>query len=75
MGNLLQEIKNEFAEINAAELKLEAKPFYIEFRWKNIKSKITFIKGEDLIKASMLFSELLRENGIENNLEITSNNQ
>ena len=67
-------MNEELGNINLAE-SLEAKPFFIEFRWKNIKSKITFIKGEDLIKASMLFSEMLSKSGIENRLEITNDNQ
>jgi hypothetical protein len=66
---------NNIGDINRSELKLEAKQFNIEFRWKNIKTKITFENGQDLIKASMLLSEFLSSNGIPNKLEITSNNQ
>jgi hypothetical protein len=47
-------------------------PFNVEFRWKNIKSKITLENGEDLIKISMLLSELLSANGIKNKLDISS---
>lgn len=50
-------------------------PFYIEFKWQNVKSRITFEKGEDLIKLSMLLSTLLTSNDIPNKLDITSNNQ
>jgi len=37
-----------------------------------MKSKITLENGEDLIKISMLLSELLSENGIKNKLDISS---
>jgi hypothetical protein len=47
-------------------------PFYIQFQWQNIKSKITLENGEDLIKISMLLSELLSANGIKNKLDISS---
>jgi hypothetical protein len=47
-------------------------PFYVEFRWQNTKSKITLENGEDLIKISMLLSELLSANGIKNKLDISS---
>jgi hypothetical protein len=47
-------------------------PFYVEFRWQNMKSKITLENGEDLIKISMLLSELLSANGIKNKLDISS---
>jgi hypothetical protein len=50
-------------------------PFNVEFTWQNIKSKITLENGEDLIKISMLLSEFLSANGIQNKLDITSNNQ
>ena len=49
-------------------------PFIVEFRWKNITSKITLENGEDLIKISMLLSELLSSNGILNKLDVTSEN-
>jgi hypothetical protein len=51
---------------------LTEEPFYMEFKWENITSKITFKNGEDLIKVSMLLSELLSQNGIENKLDIIS---
>ena len=47
-------------------------PFYIQFQWQNIKSKITLENGQDLIKISMLLSELLSANGIKNKLDISS---
>jgi len=53
---------------------IEQSPFHVEFRWKNITSKITLENGEDLIKISMLLSELLSSNGILNKLDITSEN-
>lgn len=49
-------------------------PFHVEFRWKNITSKITLENGEDLIKISTLLSELLSTNGIPNKLDVTSEN-
>ena len=48
--------------------------FHVEFTWKNIKSKITLENGDDLIKISMLLSELLSSNGIPNKLDVTSEN-
>lgn len=53
---------------------IEQSPFHVEFTWKNIKSRITLENGEDLIKISMLLSELLSSNGIPNKLDVTSEN-
>lgn len=53
---------------------IEQSPFHVEFSWKNITSKITLENGEDLIKISMLLSELLSANGIPNKLDVTSEN-
>lgn len=49
-------------------------PFHVEFRWNKIKSRITLENGEDLIKISMLLSEILSANGIPNKLDISSEN-
>jgi len=55
-----------------SETTIEQKPFHVEFKWQNMKSKITLENGEDLIKISMLLSELLWANGIKNKLDISS---
>lgn len=54
------------------ETTIEQKPWHVEFQWKNMKSRITLESGEDLIKISMLLSELLSANGIKNKLDISS---
>ena len=53
---------------------IEQSPFHVEFRWNNITSRITLENGEDLIKISMLLSELLSSNGIPNKLDVSSEN-
>jgi hypothetical protein len=47
-------------------------PWHVEFQWENMKSRITLESGEDLIKISMLLSELLSANGIKNKLDVSS---
>jgi hypothetical protein len=54
------------------ETTIEQKQFSVEFKWQNMKSTITLENGEDLIKISMLLSELLSANGIQNKLDVTS---
>ena len=41
----------------------------IEFTWKDKSAKITLANGEDLLKIAQLLSDVLKLNGIENNLE------
>ena len=53
---------------------IEQSPFHVEFRWNNITSRITLENGEDLIKISMLLSEILSSNGIPNKLDVSSEN-
>lgn len=39
--------------------------FEITFMWKGTESKIQLVNGEDMERLQILFSKLLKENGIE----------
>ena len=47
-------------------------PFFMEFKYENITSRIILENGEDLINLSMILSEFLSKNGIKNKLDIIS---